>query len=419
MLAFFRRFMSTTTVTAQPVLPWFRNVPLAPADPILGVTEAFKKDTNPNKINLGVGAYRDDQGKPFVLRAVREAEQQIIDAKMDKEYSTITGVPEFAPLAAKLAFGDNSEVIRDGRVFTTQSISGTGALRIGGQFVEKFIPSKTLFYPTPTWANHLPVFRNSGLSIQPYRYYNQETLGFDVEGALEDISKMPEGSVILLHACAHNPTGVDPTKEQWKKLSQVLKERKILPFFDMAYQGFASGDVDDDAFALRHFIEQGHNVLVAQSFAKNMGLYGERVGAFSIVCDSAEEAIRVGSQMRIIIRPMISMPPLHGARIASRILSNPELKKSWLEDVKLMADRIKSMRTALKDGLKAEGSTLNWDHITNQIGMFCFTGINEKQVQKLIKEHSVYLTNDGRISISGINTGNVAYLAKALHDVTK
>uniref|UniRef100_A0A1I7UEN0 Aspartate aminotransferase n=2 Tax=Caenorhabditis tropicalis TaxID=1561998 RepID=A0A1I7UEN0_9PELO len=416
MLSLFRRLMSSQ---AQPTLPWFKNVPSAPPDPILGVTEAFKKDSNPKKINLGVGAYRDDEGKPFVLRSVREAEQQIVDAKLDKEYSTITGVPEFSPLAAELAFGSESKALREGRIFTTQSISGTGALRIGGQFVEKFIPSKTLFYPTPTWANHLPVFRNSGLNIQPYRYYDKTTLGFDVQGALEDISKMPEGSVILLHACAHNPTGVDPSKDQWKQLSSVLKERKILPFFDMAYQGFASGDVDDDAFALRYFVEQGHNVLVAQSFAKNMGLYGERVGAFSIVCDSSEEASRVGSQMKIIIRPMISMPPLHGARIASRILSDPKLKQSWLEDVKMMADRIITMRAALKEGLKAEGSTRDWEHITNQIGMFCYTGINEEQVQKLIKEHSVYLTNDGRISISGINTGNVGYLAKALHEVTK
>ncbi|CAP38872.2 Protein CBR-GOT-2.1 [Caenorhabditis briggsae] len=419
MLSFFRRFMSSSQTACASPLKWFKNVPAAPADPILGVTEAFKKDANPNKINLGVGAYRDDQGKPFVLRAVAEAERQIVDAKMDKEYSTITGVPEFSPLAAKLAFGESSEVIKEGRVFTTQSISGTGALRIGGQFVEKFIPSKTLYYPTPTWANHLPVFRNSGLTIHPYRYYDQSTLGFDVKGALEDIANMPEGSVILLHACAHNPTGVDPTKDQWKEMSRIIKDRKLLPFFDMAYQGFASGDVDNDAFALRYFVEQGHNVLVAQSFAKNMGLYGERVGAFSIVCDSTEEVSRVGSQMKIIIRPMISMPPLHGARIASRILSDPVLKQSWLEDVKMMADRIITMRQALKENLQREGSTRNWEHITNQIGMFCFTGITQQQVQKLINDHSVYLTNDGRISISGINTGNVAYLAKALHDVTK
>ncbi|UMM10755.1 hypothetical protein L5515_000387 [Caenorhabditis briggsae] len=419
MLSFFRRFMSSSQTACAFPLKWFKNVPAAPADPILGVTEAFKKDANPNKINLGVGAYRDDQGKPFVLRAVAEAERQIVDAKMDKEYSTITGVPEFSPLAAKLAFGESSEVIKEGRVFTTQSISGTGALRIGGQFVEKFIPSKTLYYPTPTWANHLPVFRNSGLTIHPYRYYDQSTLGFDVKGALEDIANMPEGSVILLHACAHNPTGVDPTKDQWKEMSRIIKDRKLLPFFDMAYQGFASGDVDNDAFALRYFVEQGHNVLVAQSFAKNMGLYGERVGAFSIVCDSTEEVSRVGSQMKIIIRPMISMPPLHGARIASRILSDPVLKQSWLEDVKMMADRIITMRQALKENLQREGSTRNWEHITNQIGMFCFTGITQQQVQKLINDHSVYLTNDGRISISGINTGNVAYLAKALHDVTK
>uniref|UniRef100_A0A8R1DJ33 Aspartate aminotransferase n=1 Tax=Caenorhabditis japonica TaxID=281687 RepID=A0A8R1DJ33_CAEJA len=399
--------------------PWFQTVPTAPVDPILGVTEAFKKDANPKKINLGVGAYRDDQGKPFVLRSVREAEQQLVAAQLDKEYSTITGVPEFSPLAAKLVFGEDSRVIHERRVFTTQTISGTGALRVGGQFVEKFVPSKTLYYPTPTWANHLPVFRNSGLTIQPYRYYCKSTLGFDERGALEDISKMPEGSIILLHACAHNPTGVDPSKEQWKEICSIIKQRKLFPFFDMAYQGFATGDIDEDAFAVRYFVEQGHNVLVAQSFAKNMGLYGERVGALSIVCDSAEEAERVGSQVKIIIRPMISMPPLHGARIASKILATPSLRQSWLEDLKMMADRIKAMRVALKEGLKKEGSTRDWEHITNQIGMFCFTGISQEQVQKLIKEHSIYLTNDGRISISGITTSNVEYLAKALHEVTK
>uniref|UniRef100_A0A8L8Q7A9 Aspartate aminotransferase n=1 Tax=Heligmosomoides polygyrus TaxID=6339 RepID=A0A8L8Q7A9_HELPZ len=236
---------------------------------------------------------------------------------------------------------------------------------------------------------------------------------------LADIAKIPKGSIILLHACAHNPTGVDPTKEQWKKISEVCKKNDLFVFFDMAYQGFASGDVDGDAFAVRYFLEQGHNICLAQSFAKNMGLYGERVGAFSVVCESPEEASRVASQLKILIRPLYSNPPIHGARIVTKILTDPTLHKQWLVDVKGMADRIISMRVQLRDLLAKEGSTRNWQHITDQIGMFCYTGINPHQVERLIKEHSVYLTKDGRISVAGISSNNVGYFAKALHDVTK
>ncbi|EGT43052.1 hypothetical protein CAEBREN_26153 [Caenorhabditis brenneri] len=392
---------------------------MGPPDAILGVTEAFKADSNPKKINLGVGAYRDDQGKPFVLPSVKEAERQVMAANLDKEYAGIVGLPEFTKLSAELALGKNSEVIKNKRIFTTQSISGTGALRIGSEFLAKYSKTKVIYQPTPTWGNHVPVFKFAGVDVKQYRYYDKSTCGFDEAGALEDIGKIPEGSIILLHACAHNPTGVDPSREQWKKISDVVKARNLFVFFDMAYQGFASGDVDNDAFAVRYFLEQGHNIVLAQSFAKNMGLYGERVGAFSVVCKDTDEAARVASQVKILIRPLYSNPPVHGARIASRILSDPALNKQWLGDVKLMADRIITMRTQLKDLLAKEGSTRNWEHITNQIGMFCFTGINPQQVEKLIKEHSVYLTKDGRISVAGISSNNVAYLAHALHQVTK
>ncbi|VDK42369.1 unnamed protein product [Anisakis simplex] len=421
---------------------------MGPPDPILGVTEAYKLDKNPNKVNLGVGAYRDNSGKPYVLPSVRKAEESIMDAHMDKEYAAISGIPEFTRLAAQLALGERSSAISQHRNVTVQSVSGTGALRIGAEFLAKCLDGpKVVHIPMPSWGNHVSIFRQlffhlsvdlsgqkmllqnstlncSGFEVKRYRYYNRKTCGFDESGALEDVSKAPRNSVILLHACAHNPTGVDPKLEQWKKLEEVIRERKLLPFFDMAYQGFASGCIDRDAFAVRYFIDRGNCVALAQSFAKNMGLYGERTGAFTLVCSSEEEALRVMSQVKRVIRPMISNPPIHGARIAATILGNASLKKQWLKEVKEMAERIISMRLHLRDILKMEGSTRNWQHIVDQIGMFCFTGLSPEQVRflnvtQLTKEFSIYLTMDGRISMAGITTENVAYVARAMHIVTQ
>lgn len=393
---------------------------MGPPDAILGVTEAFKKDNNPKKINLGVGAYRDDNGKPFVLPSVRQAEKILMDGNKDHEYATIIGVPEFNKLSAQLAFGDDSNVLKDGLNVTSQAISGTGALRIGAAFFSKwFAPSKDFYIPSPSWGNHTPIFKHSGLNVKQYRYYDPKTCGFDFQGALQDISSAPKGSVIVLHACAHNPTGVDPKPEQWKEICDVIKKNELFPFFDMAYQGFASGDVAKDAFALRYFIEQGQQVALCQSFAKNMGLYGERAGAFSLICGSQEEAARCMSQLKIIIRPMYSNPPIHGARLVSTILGDANLKSVWLKDVKGMADRIISVRDQLANNLKKEGSSLSWQHITDQIGMFCFTGLKPDQVERLTKEFSIYLTKDGRISMAGVTSKNVDYLAHAMHAVTK
>lgn len=393
---------------------------MGPPDAILGVTEAFKKDTNPKKINLGVGAYRDDNGKPFVLPCVREAENILAAKGVDHEYAGIVGVPDFVSKAGELAFGTESPVIKEGLNATVQAISGTGALRIGAAFLAKWFPhGKTVYLPNPSWGNHTPIFKHCGMDVKSYRYYDPSTCGFDFAGAMEDISNIPENSIILLHACAHNPTGVDPRPEQWKEMSDIIKKRNLFPYFDMAYQGFASGDVDADAFALRYFIEQGHKVALAQSFAKNMGLYGERAGAFSIVCADADEKARVMSQIKIIIRPMYSNPPVHGARLAATIMNDPALNQMWLGDVKGMADRIIGMREALKAGLEKEGSSHNWQHITDQIGMFCFTGLKPDQVARLSNEFSIYLTKDGRISVAGVTSGNVGYLAHAMHEVTK
>ncbi|KAK5116361.1 hypothetical protein LTR62_007908 [Meristemomyces frigidus] len=413
---------SRTVVASQQALraaSTWSQVPQGPPDAILGITEAFKKDSHPKKINLGVGAYRDDKGKPYVLPSVQQAEQEIVKKKLDKEYAGITGVPEFVKGAALLAYGPNSAPLKEGRVAITQTISGTGALRIGGAFLQRHYPhAKTIYIPTPSWANHKAVFLDSGLEVKQYRYYNKDTIGLDFDGMIADIKSMPKNSIVLLHACAHNPTGIDPTEEQWKGISDAMKEGGHYSFFDMAYQGFASGDTDRDAFSLRHFIEQGHQPCLAQSFAKNMGLYGERVGAFSIVTESTEEKARVDSQIKILVRPLYSNPPVHGARIASYILNDPALNKQWLTEVEGMAGRIIKMRALLKENLEKLGSKRKWDHITDQIGMFAYTGLTAEQMTQLAEEHSVYATKDGRISVAGITSENVERLAESIYKIT-
>lgn len=392
------------------------NVPQGPPDAILGITEAFKADSFEKKINLGVGAYRDDAGKPFVLPSVRAAEQRIVSSGLNKEYAGITGIPEFTSAAAKLAYGAGSSALE--RLAITQSISGTGALRIGGAFLSRFYPgAKTIYIPTPSWANHKAVFSDSGLEVKQYRYYNKDTIGLDFEGMVADIKAAPKGSIFLFHACAHNPTGVDPAQEQWKEISAATKEGGHFAFFDMAYQGFASGDTDKDAFAVRHFVEEGHNIVLCQSFAKNMGLYGERIGAFSIVCADPAEKKRVDSQVKILVRPLYSNPPIHGARIASTIMNDEMLYAQWLGEVKGMADRIINMRALLKNNLEKLGSAHDWSHITSQIGMFAYTGLSPEMMDTLAKEHSVYATRDGRISVAGITTENVGRLAEAIYKV--
>ncbi|EFN75676.1 Aspartate aminotransferase, mitochondrial [Harpegnathos saltator] len=393
---------------------------MGPPDAILGVTEAYKRDQNPKKINLGAGAYRDDNGKPFVLPSVRKAEEKIKIKQMDKEYSTIAGNAEFCQHSINLALGDGNEVITNGLNATVQGISGTGSLFVGAQFLSHYFPgNKDIYLPIPSWGNHRPLFNLAGLTVKSYRYYDPKTCGLDFQGAMEDISNIPERSIILLHACAHNPTGVDPKPEQWSELSVLIKKKNLFPFFDMAYQGFASGDLTRDASAVRLFIKDGHKIALAQSYAKNMGLYGERIGAFSLVCDTKEEAARCMSQIKILIRPMYSNPPINGARIVNEILSDSELRKEWLHDVKGMADRIISVRTKLRDNLKKNGSTRNWSHITDQIGMFCYTGLKPDEVERLTKDFSIYLTKDGRISMAGVTSKNVEYLAHAMHEVTK
>ncbi|KAF8641077.1 hypothetical protein AX17_000721 [Amanita inopinata Kibby_2008] len=391
-------------------------VPAGPPDPILGVTEAFKADKDPRKINLGVGAYRDESGKPYVLNSVKKAEEIVAASKPDKEYLPINGHPEFTKRAALLAYGSDCDVLKQGAVAVTQSISGTGALRIGGAFLAHHYPySKIIYLPTPSWGNHTPIFRDSGLEVRGYRYFDKNTVGLDFEGLKADLYAAPEHAIVLLHACAHNPTGIDPTQEQWMEISNILKKRKLFPFFDMAYQGFASGSTSRDAFAVRHFVSQGHQIALAQSFAKNMGLYGERVGAFSFTTQDPEEKARIDSQLKIVIRPMYSNPPIHGARIANAILGDSTLYSQWEGEVKGMADRIINMREKLYDTLAATLRTPGeWGHIKSQIGMFSFTGLTPSQTKALAEKAHVYMTADGRISMAGLNSGNIEYFAESV-----
>eukprot|EP00515_Schizochytrium_aggregatum_P008908 CAMPEP_0202072884 /NCGR_PEP_ID=MMETSP0964-20121228/2704_1 /ASSEMBLY_ACC=CAM_ASM_000500 /TAXON_ID=4773 /ORGANISM="Schizochytrium aggregatum, Strain ATCC28209" /LENGTH=422 /DNA_ID=CAMNT_0048639951 /DNA_START=41 /DNA_END=1309 /DNA_ORIENTATION=- len=398
----------------------WQEIPLGPADPILGLNDMFNKDTDGRKINLGVGAYRDDDGKPWVLPSVRAAERKILDSNINKEYLGIAGLSPFVNLSLKFAYGDDSVDLAEGRIAGVQTLSGTGACRLAGEFFNRFgiSANNTIYQPNPTWGNHIPIFKNAGMDVKQYAYYNKETIGLDFEGMIRDIKAAPDGSVFLLHACAHNPTGVDPKVEQWKEISHEMKRKNHRAFFDCAYQGFASGDAEKDAAAIRLFVADGHQICLSQSYAKNFGLYGERVGAFSVVCADKEEAERVESQLKILIRPMYSNPPVNGARIVSTILEDPKLKPQWYSECKQMADRIIKMRELLKSNLHKAGSTRNWEHVTNQIGMFCYSGITVEQVDRMRNEHHIYMTKDGRISMAGVTSKNVEYLAKALHEVT-
>lgn len=396
----------------------WKEVPLGEADPILGIAEAFKKDTDKRKVNLGVGAYRDDSGKPIVLDCVRLAEKTLYEANIDHEYLPIGGLDGFILASLKLAYGENSTPINDKRWVGIQALSGTGSLRLGFAFIQRYLPGKTVYITNPTWPTHRTIAQDCFVPWKEYTYYDPKTKGLNFEGMLKDMDAAPNGSVFLLHPCAHNPTGVDLTQEQWRQVLDLFLRKNHFPFFDMAYQGFATGDFERDAYAVRLFSEKT-NIFLSQSFAKNLGLYGERIGCFSATTSDLDEANRLNSQFKWLARALWSNPPLHGARIAHQVMTNPTLNKLWLEEVEGMANRIHSMRVALTSHLKDLGSTHDWTHITNQIGMFAFTGLNADHCSKLTNDHHIYLTKNGRISIAGLNSTNVRYVAEGIHDVTK
>jgi aspartate aminotransferase len=346
------------------------------------------------------------------------------DPALNHEYLPIAGLPEFTSASAKLMLGADSPALKEERATSMQTISGTGAVHLGALFLSKFYSGpKTVYISNPTWANHNQIFSNVQLPIQSYPYFSKETKGLDFEGMSSAIKNAPERSIILLHACAHNPTGVDPTKDQWKQIASIMKEKNHFPFFDCAYQGFASGDLAQDAWAVQYFVQQGFELLIAQSFAKNFGLYGERAGCFHFVTSPGTDASatikRIGSQLAILQRSEISNPPAYGARIASLILNDKALFAEWEDNLRTMSGRIKDMRKALRSKLEELGTPGTWNHITDQIGMFSFTGLTEKQVMSLRDVAHVYMTKNGRISMAGLNTGNVEYFAKAVDKVVR
>ncbi|EGR32833.1 hypothetical protein IMG5_069750 [Ichthyophthirius multifiliis] len=352
------------------------GVPLNPPDPVLGVAEAFKKDSAQNKVNLSVGAYRDDNGKPVILKCVQKASQIIMEKNLDNEYLPIEGNVNFINLALKLGYGNAFYNSNKDRIVGAQALSGTGALRVGLDFCKKFLPADTTVYiPNPTWPNHRNIAQDAGFQVKEYFYYDPALKNVNFQKLHDDISKMKDGSVLVMHACAHNPTGCDLSVEQWKELKDLFLKKNHICFMDMAYQGFTSGDCQADSASVRIFAEAGVNMLLAQSFAKSMGLYGQRIGSISILTKDANEQKHVLSQVKQVIRPQVSSPPLHGARIAEIILSNPDLLQLWYQEVKEMADRIAIMRKSLVKNLKDVGSTHNWSHITNQRGMFAYTVI--------------------------------------------
>lgn len=397
----------------------FAGVQKLPPDAIFFTKTRFKNDSDPRKINLGVGAYRTEEGKPYVLNVVKEAEAALLQNKsLNKEYLPIGGDAEFISASQASLFGDCAAA-GDGRIAGVQTLSGTGALRICANFLANNFPGITVFKSSPTWGNHRKIFLKAGVNQQDYRYWDPKTKGLDIEGMLEDLSNAPEGSAILLHACAHNPTGVDPTQEQWKRICQVMKRKGLLAFFDSAYQGYASGDLEKDAFAVRYFLEQGMEMVAAQSYSKNLGLYGERVGCASVVCNTKSGREACDTQLRAIIRPMYSNPPKHGCYIAKHILTNPQNFNNWKQELNVMSGRILSMRTLLRDALEQRGCPGTWNHITDQIGMFSYTGLSAEQVEFIEKKYHVYMLKSGRISMAGVSKAKVAYIADAMTDAMK
>ncbi|XP_027337275.1 aspartate aminotransferase, mitochondrial-like [Abrus precatorius] len=411
---FATRFLSTSSSTRG----WWDHVRTAPKDPIVSVNKAFLDDPFPHKINLGMGTYRDDDGKPFIPQCVRDAEAKIQRCKFE-ESSTSAVSSKFVQECVKLAYGNDSYVVRKGLFAGIPALSGTGACRLFAELQRQFYPDSQMYLPDPTWSNHHNIWRQAEIPVKTFHYYHPDTKSLDFAALINDIKKAPDCSFVLLHPCAHNPTGVDPTEEQWREISYHLKVKNHFPFFDMAYQGFSSGDLDKDAIALRIFLEDGHLIGCAQSFAKNMGLFEHKVGCLSVLCQNIKQVAAMKSQLQQISHAMYSSIPFHGILLATMILNNPDMQELWRKEIKVMAKRIQAMRTTLRCSLEDLDSSSNWEHITAQVGMFCFSGLTPEQIELLEKVFHIYMTPDGRISMAGVTTSNVNYLANAIHQVTR
>lgn len=399
----------------------FAQIPQLPPDALFGLKSRYVADDRTTKVDLGIGAYRDENGKPWILPSVKQAEKLIHeDPNYNHEYLPIQGYQQFLDAASKVILGENSAAIKEGRVVSVQAVSGTGALHIAAKFIKKFysVTSSTVYLSAPTWANHFQVFETQGLNVASYAYWDAATKSLDIEGYLRDINAAPDGSVFLLHACAHNPTGLDPTREEWVRILEAIKQKNHLPIFDSAYQGFASGSLENDAWALQKGIEILQTpILICQSFAKNVGMYGERIGAFHLVLPTNENVKALLSQLQVFTRSEISNPPAYGAKIVAKVLTTPELRAQWEKDLVTMSQRIYKQRVALRDNLVKLNTPGNWDHIVKQQGMFSFTGLTKEQVARLESKHAVYLVGSGRASIAGLNENNVQYVAEAINEV--
>ncbi len=394
----------------------FSAVEMAPRDPILGLNEQFAKDTNPNKVNLGVGVYFGEDGKMPLLQCVQKAEQWLVEKPAARNYLPIDGIAAYDNAVKGLVFGTDSEVVQSGRVATIQGLGGTGGLKVGADFLRKLLPQAKVLISDPSWENHRGIFTNAGFTVQTYAYYDAAKRGIDFEGMLASLNAAESGTIVLLHACCHNPTGYDLSLAQWDRVIEVIQARQLTPFLDMAYQGFGHGIAEDGA-VVGKFVAAGLLFFISTSFSKSFNLYGERVGALSVLCADKDEADRVLSQLKIVIRTNYSNPPTHGGAVVATVLGNPELRALWEKELSEMRVRIKDMRQKLVDGLKAAGVKQDFSFITQQIGMFSYSGLSKDQMVRLRSEFGVYGTDSGRMCVAALNNHNVAHVCHAMATV--
>jgi aromatic-amino-acid transaminase len=402
-----------TASVRKTVMSLFASVEMAPRDPILGLNEQFNTDTRPGKVNLGVGVYFDENGKLPLLACVKAAEAQLVAAAKPRGYLPIDGIAAYDKAVQGLAFGADSAAVKSGRVATVQALGGTGGLKVGADFLKRVNPASKVLISDPSWENHRALFTNAGFVVESYPYYDAATRGVRFDAMLAALQAAPAGTVVVLHACCHNPTGADITPAQWAQVVEVVKSRGLVAFLDMAYQGFGEGLAEDGA-AVQQFLAAGIDFFVATSFSKSFSLYGERVGALSVVCESAEEAARVLSQLKIAVRTNYSNPPTHGAQIVATVLTTPELRRQWEEELAGMRVRIRDMRRALADGLVAAGVTSDVSYITRQKGMFSYSGLSKEQMHRLRNEFGVYGVDSGRICVAALNHGNLPTVIAAI-----
>jgi aromatic-amino-acid transaminase len=391
----------------------FAHIPLAPSDPILGLTETFQADKNPKKVNLGVGVYQDENGKVPVLAVVREAEKRWQAAEESKTYLPIDGVPAYRREVQTLLFGADSPLVTEGRVVTAQALGGTGALKLGADFLRRFLPDSDVYISAPSWENHRALFESAGFAVKEYPYYSAENHGLDFEAMKTTLSRLPAKTIVLLHACCHNPTGVDLSSSQWEELTRLFAERALVPFVDFAYQGFGDG-IQEDAVAVRAFAKANLPFVVSSSFSKSFSLYRERVGAISFVTADADEAKRVTSQVKRTIRTNYSSPSSHGGQVVALVLSDAALKTQWDGELAAMRERIRRMRTLFVQRLAQKGISRDFSFIEHQRGMFSYSGLDLERVRRLRSEFGLYIVDSGRICVAAMNEKNLDYITESI-----